>query len=491
MAEQQPVDEQADGKGGMALALGAAVLGIGGLAYYIWNDSRAQLPEPTPIVAVAPESVCGPEPATREFALEAFQWGYRMDGQPVERLEVCEGDTVRIALSAEDYANATQHALHGLGLQLGEQYYKVEAGPGEVNTLEFLASETGEFAFTCNAYCGISADSSHGHHTMRGVLEVLPRAATEPEVAAPALPATDIARDPLDMPGPLASSGPQTLEVLLTTKEVVGSIAEGTTFEYWTFDGQVPGPMLRVRVGDTVNLTLSNDAASKNPHSIDLHAVTGPGGGAVLTQVAPGESKSFSFQALNPGVYVYHCASPVIPMHMTNGMYGLIVVEPKEGLPQVDREFYVMQGELYIAGTEGHQEFSTDRMLAEQPSYVVFNGRTGALVDKAPRVSVGETVRIYFGNGGISDISSFHVIGEIFDRVYHEGGSLVNENVQTTLVPAGGATVVEFMVDVPGRYILVDHALARLGKGAAGFFYADGEEQPDIYQGGPADESGH
>jgi nitrite reductase (NO-forming) len=302
--------------------------------------------------------------------------------------------------------------------------------------------------------------------------------------------AIEIARSPFDVPPAITRTQAQEVAIELEATEVVGKLGEGTTFTYWTYNNAVPGPFLRVRVGDTVRLTLKNAATSKMPHSIDLHAVTGPGGGATLTQVAPGTSKTFTFKALNPGLYVYHCATPLIPQHIANGMYGLILVEPEGGLPPVDREFYVMQGDIYTSGDfgqQGHHQASVPKLMAEQPNYVVFNGRVGALSDKlALQAKVGETVRIYFGVGGPNLSSAFHVIGEIFDRVYPEGamGSALLQNVQTTLVPPGGATIVEFRVDVPGNYILVDHALTRLAKGAAGILKVEGAEQPAIFREG-------
>ena len=201
--------------------------------------------------------------------------------------------------------------------------------------------------------------------------------------------------------------------------ELEGRLAEGTTFGYWTFNGNVPGPMLRVRVGDTVDVTSKNSADSTMIHSVDFHAATGPGGGAAATQVDPGEEKSFKFKALVPGLYVYHCATPMVAHHIANGMYGLILVEPEGGLPPVDREFYVMQGEIYTEapfGQHGSQEFSVEKLLNERPEYFVFNGSVGALSKLHPlQAKVGETVRIFFGVGGPNFTSSFHVIGEIFD----------------------------------------------------------------------------
>ena len=241
-----------------------------------------------------------------------------------------------------------------------------------------------------------------------------------------------------------------------------------------------------MRVGDTVNLTLANAADSQNMHSIDLHAVNGPGGGAMALQVLPGESKSITFQALNPGVFLYHCATPHIPTHIANGMYGLIVVEPEGGLAPVDAEFYLVQGELYTEqghGATGLNTHDGEAMGNEDPSYVVFNGQANALTgDFAMTAEVGDTVRLFVGNGGPNLTSSFHVIGEVFDRAHVEGGSLVNENVQTTLVPAGGATWVEFTVDVPGDYLLVDHAISRtIDRGALAILTVTGPEDPSIF----------
>jgi nitrite reductase (NO-forming) len=282
---------------------------------------------------------------------------------------------------------------------------------------------------------------------------------------------------------------PAKVIVELETKEVKGALADGVEYTFWTFGGTVPGPFIRVRVGDTIQIRLKNDRTSLHQHSIDLHAVTGPGGGASVTAVVPGQEKVFDWRALNPGLYVYHCAGPPVHIHVANGMYGLILVEPKGGLPRVDREYYVMQGEFYTKGRTleaGHQAFDQDKAREERPEYVVFNGRGGSLLNEAAlKAKVGETVRLYVGNGGPNLISSFYVIGEIFDAVYSEGGigREPNRNVQTTLIPAGGAAIVEFKVEVPGRYLLVDHSLFRaLEKGAVGSLEVSGPEAPEIFK---------
>lgn len=279
--------------------------------------------------------------------------------------------------------------------------------------------------------------------------------------------------------------------VNLTTEEVVKELASGVAYRFWTFGGEAPGPMIRVREGDLVEFHLTNSEHSSFPHNIDLHALSGTGGGAEASLVAPGEEGVFNFRAIKPGVYVYHCATPPVGQHIANGMYGLIQVVPKEGLPEVDREYYVMQSEFYTEGTfmeEGLQAFARQKALDEEPEYVVFNGGVGALSgESALQAAVGETLRLYVGNAGPNLTSSFHVIGEVFDRVYGEGGTGVNqENVQTTVVPAGGAAVVDFEVDGPGTYKLVDHAIFRaVNKGAMGTLKVAGPANAAIYEAEP------
>jgi nitrite reductase (NO-forming) len=305
------------------------------------------------------------------------------------------------------------------------------------------------------------------------------------------LPAS-IVRAPTDLPAAVGNEGPQTVRVELETIERMGDLADGTTFRYWTFNGQVPGPFVRVRVGDTVEVTLKNHEDSWMQHNVDFHAVTGPGGGGVATVADPGATKGFTFKALNPGLYVYHCAVPMAAQHIANGMYGLILVEPEGGLPKVDHEFYVMQGEIYTEqafGTAGELTESYQKLLDEMPEYYVFNGAANALAgDNALHAKVGETVRIYFGVGGPNKTSSFHVIGEIFDHAYNLA-SLTAEpltNVQTVTVPPGGAAAVDFKVEVPGTYMLVDHALSRAARGLIGQLVVEGAEQPEIFK--PNDE---
>lgn len=305
----------------------------------------------------------------------------------------------------------------------------------------------------------------------------------------------DIARDPNDIPPPIERTSTTTVNIDITAKEVIAELAPGVYQNYWTFDGKVPGPFLRVREGDMVVVTFHNDATSLHHHTIDFHAVIGPGGGAAVLMAEPGETKTLTFKALHPGLFVYHCASPDAALHMAHGQYGLILVEPKAGLPKVDKELYVMQGEFYTTGTlgkQGLQIFDSQAMLDGRPQYIVFNGRVGALTQNM-HASVGQKVRVFFGDGGVNLSSSFHVIGEIFDHVWQEA-SLTSPpltDVQTTLVPAGGATVVDFTLLEPGNYTFVDHALARIDRGAWGTLQVVGPADPSIFDGIAQPMAGH
>lgn len=299
--------------------------------------------------------------------------------------------------------------------------------------------------------------------------------------------------DPPAVPPPITRRHATKVVVRLEVREEVKRLADGVDYTFWTFGGTVPGKFIRVREGDEVEFHLSNHPANKMPHNIDLHAVTGPGGGAAASFTAPGHSSVFSFKALNRGLYLYHCATAPVGMHIGNGMYGLILVEPREGLPKVDREYYVCQGDFYTKGRNGDpglQPFDMEKAVREQPEYVVFNGAVGAIAgDQALTAKAGETVRLFVGNGGPNLVSSFHVIGEVFDKVAVEGGDLHNGNVQTTLIPAGGAAVVEFKVETAGTFILVDHSIFRaFNKGALGMLKVEGAEDKLVFSGKQVDE---
>lgn len=400
--------------------------------------------------------------------------GGDISGKVDPQLVVHEGELVQINLINGEGAE------HDVVVdQYGSRSDRVVVKGGS-STFSFTADRVGQFAY----YCSVPGHREAG---MEGRLLVQPGA----RAASPAN-AADVTRDPIDLPPPIAARPPQVVRVSLETTEVKGQLDDGTTYTYWTFNNTVPGPMVRVRVGDMVEVHLKNSADSVMTHSVDFHGATGPGGGAEFTQTEPGEEKVVTFKALIPGAFVYHCATPSVAHHITSGMYGLIVVEPEGGLPHVDREFYVMQGELYTAqpfGTHGDQEMDYDKLTQERAEYFLFNGAVGALTRTHPlRARAGETVRIFFGVGGPNYTSSFHVIGEIFDRVY-QSASLTSPpitGVQTVTVAPGGATVVEFKVDRPGKYVLVDHALSRAERGLAGFLIVDGAPNDEVMHAGPA-----
>ncbi len=307
-------------------------------------------------------------------------------------------------------------------------------------------------------------------------------------------PIKAVLTSPPEVPPPTNRKTPAKVIVELEVIEQEMEIAEGVKYTFWTFGGTVPGSFIRVRQGDTVEFHLKNHHSSKMPHNIDLHGVTGPGGGAASSFTAPGHQTQFTFKALNQGLYVYHCATAPVGMHVANGMYGLILIEPPEGMSAVDHEFYVMQGDFYTVGKyreKGVQAFDMQKAIDERPTYVLFNGSESALTGpKALKARTNERIRMYVGNGGPNLVSSFHVIGEIFDKVQYEGGTHAQENVQTTLIPAGGAVTVEFHTEVPGNYILVDHSIFRaFNKGALALLEVAGDERPDLYSGKQVDES--
>lgn len=326
------------------------------------------------------------------------------------------------------------------------------------------------FAMTLLASC--KKDKSSTNYT-----DIATSGEMEAELTAPPM-----------VPKPVGNRAAMKVKINMEIKEQEGTMTDGVKYTYWTFGGSVPGSFIRTRVGDEVEFHLKNHPDNKLPHNIDLHAVTGPGGGATSSLVAPGHEKTFNFKVINPGLYVYHCATAPVGMHIANGMYGLILVEPEGGLPPVDKEYYVMQGDFYTQGeygAKGLQPFDMNKAVKETPDYVVFNGKVGSLTNGGELTAkVGETVRLFVGNGGPNLVSSFHVIGEIFDKVHVEGGSLINENVQTTLIPAGGAAIIDFKVETPGDFILVDHSIFRaFNKGALGILKVEGAEHKNIYSG--------
>ncbi|WP_114285895.1 copper-containing nitrite reductase [Candidatus Halocynthiibacter alkanivorans] len=298
-----------------------------------------------------------------------------------------------------------------------------------------------------------------------------------------------VVADPTVLPAPVTWNSPRTHNIELVSKRVVSEILPGVTHSFMTFNGQVPAPMIRARQGDTLNITVTNPAENEASHSIDLHAVYGTGGGGAFTEVAPGESKSFSFKALFPGAFIYHCGVSNMDEHISRGMFGMIVIEPEEGLPEVDREFYLGQHELYTKegfGQPGEATFSGRDMAAENPTYVMFNGAVAPFVASrfgTMKAEVGETVRVFLVSGGPNKTSSFHPVGNIWSRAWPQGG-LANaplQYIQTWPVSPGSAFVGDMKLPVPGLVTLVDHALSRVtAKGNAAQIEVIGDEQPEI-----------
>ncbi|KAF2991646.1 multicopper oxidase domain-containing protein [Methylocystis sp. MJC1] len=398
--------------------------------------------------------------------------GGAIDGKVNPELVFHEGERAQINLVNGEGAE------HDIVIEFYGVRSNRVVGKGASGTVSFFADKTGAFSY----YCSVPGHRDAG---MQGKIRVEPGPRSKAKLVAP-----DISRDPSDVPRPIGARGPRTLRVDLTTIEIDGRLDDKTTYQFWTFGGKVPGPFIRARVGDTLEVHLKNDSSSVLAHSVDLHAAIGPGGGARFTQADPGEEKVFSFEATTPGLFVYHCATPSIAQHVANGMYGLVLIEPEGGLPKADREFYVMQGELYTTmpfGTQGRQELDYEKLMAEQPEYFLFNGAVGALTAEHPlRAERGENVRIFFGVGGPNFTSSLHLIGGLFDRVRRNDALKVHERgAPTVSVAPGDAATVEFNVRRGGQYVLADHALSRMERGLVGDLIVEGPRDDALMHEGP------
>ena len=439
-------------------------------------------------MAYACSPATAPTPrASADLSVTATEFAF---DQPTLRVE--PGQRVHLSLNNR---GVIEHNLHVDGAPA-----VLDAKPGQIAQADVAFDQPGTYEFFCSI-------PGHREAGMNGQLIVGELANTHAEhvadvVGSPAALVQDrvlpqgVARLPRpEVAAPIERTEPATVSVGLETREVTALLADGVPYRFWTFNGTVPGPMIRVRQGDTVELTLKNARGTSLTHSINLHAVNGPGGGSVDTQVAPGQSSTIRFQALHPGVYVYHCMTPMVGQHVANGMYGMIVVEPPDGLPRVDREFYIMQGEFYVQhepGQQGPRAFSLDKLLHEDPEYVVYNGSVGSLTgERALRARVGETVRFFYGVGGPNKDSAFHVVGGSFDRLHTEGAAETLTDVQTTLVPPGGATMAELKLSVPGHYMIEDHHITRLEKGAMAHLEVEGDAHPAVFEHVPTGGSGH
>lgn len=265
---------------------------------------------------------------------------------------------------------------------------------------------------------------------------------------------------------PAAPQGSK-VNVTLTIKELLVTIAPDVAYHAWTFNGTVPGPIVRVRQGQTIHFTLVNDGTM--PHSIDFHAAQTPWN-VNYQEVAAGKSFSFDWKANYPGVFMYHCGAPTVIYHMANGMYGEIIVDPANGWGTPAKEYGLVQSEFYTTQQpDGTYSVDPTKLANDLPDYVVFNGYTNQYKLAPLTAKAGERIRLFIVNAGPTEFSAFHVIGAIFSDVYMDGNP-ANHTVgnQTITIPPGGGAVVELTIPDPGLYPFVTHSFASVGKGALG-----------------------
>ena len=283
-------------------------------------------------------------------------------------------------------------------------------------------------------------------------------------------------------------SDSRTLTVRLDVTHKLQEVADGLKMMVWTFGGHVPGPTIRVRQGDKIKFIMANRSTETAkitppmPHSMDFHAsMVSPQD--KLRAVNPGQTLEFEFVANYPGVYMYHCGTPMILHHLAMGMYGAVIVEPKDGYPtKVDREYVIVQSEFYPLKNgkkdrkTGAVELDMDAVMKKQASIVAFNGKALRHVQEPLKAKVGERVRLFVLNAGPSGTSSFHVVGTIWDRVWFDGVP-TNEfrGGQAVLLGASNSVIVEFLIPEKGKYIMVDHEFADANSGAIGLIDATGE----------------
>lgn len=345
---------------------------------------------------------------------------------------------------------------------------------------------------------------------------VPPPAATAPVAAAPAAPKIELQSPPakitnerhtgafadgasLNMNALLKPLDPSPVKtVRLDTTHKIIEIAPGVKFSAWTFGDQVPGPTIRARVGDKIKFSMTNRSDEVMPgvqftaapmmHSMDFHAaMVSPQD--KYRSIAPGQTIEFEFTLNYPGVFMFHCGTPMILEHLASGMYGALIVEPREGYPtKVDREYMVIQSEFYVKLDPQKRKIDGqplylldgDNLKKSMPSYTVFNGEHNGMVRRPLPAKPGERVRLFVLNVGPSKTSSFHVVGTIFDRVWMEGNPR-NEfhGMQTVLLGSSNSAIVEFLVPEAGQYIMVDHHFANASQGAIGLVDASAAKPVD------------
>ena len=446
----------------------------GGIVLFTVGGSLLKTGGTAPVAPTVPNGVA------QSFNLTAYLTGWMGAGGAIAgtknpSLTVGWGDFVTITVT-DGEAMVHNFHLDGYNLQTVDL-----TGVGTSAALHFQATQEGSFAY----YCNIPGHRAAG---MAGTFVVGEPSGPQIGPEAP-LTVPSIIKDPTAIPPPVDRNYSTTVNIYLHAEEETAEIEPGSSFTYWTYNGTVPGPFFRVRVNDTVVVHFYNDPNSTMNHSVDFHAATGPGGGGQVTQTLPGHWSNFSFLAMVPGLFVYHCATPNIPTHLAMGMYGLLLVEPPQGLPKVDHEFYLMEGEFYTIWpihTPGNQLFNGTALLNEQPTYVTFNGAYDGLTGtRSLNVAVNDTVRLFVGDGGPNVISSFHMIGAMFDTVYANGDVTDPplHGLQTVLIAPGSSATLDFMTMYPAKYSLVDHALVNaIDKGALAILNVTGWANSSVFQ---------
>ena len=357
---------------------------------------------------------------------------------------------------------------------------KGTANAGESVTVNVAVPDSG-ITFLCSI-------PGHADAGMQGAVTVAGSTAASggaDDHGGPA-PATDVQPDPnapaytlYPAEAPKLLPG-DTHDIDLVIEEKEMTVAEGFVQKVWTFGGTVPGPAIRVKVGDTIRIHLKNPATSQLAHSVDFHA-SQVAWNDEMTSINPGEEKLYEWKAEYAGVWMYHCGTSPALHHIANGMYGMVIVEPKEGLPPVDHEVAIVQSEWYLGPQGEPASLTKAAAAAPAPDYVVFNGVANQYKDHPIEVGTGNRVRVFVLDAGPSIDSSFHVVGTIFDSVIKEGirlepGNAGNFGSQAVdLSPAQGA-IIEFDTPEDGLYPMVTHAFNFVGRGALGLFQAgDGD----------------
>jgi nitrite reductase (NO-forming) len=376
------------------------------------------------------------------------------------------------------YTNKGQ-ILHDVSFTDGT---KIVVKPGETQQADVMIPAEG-VKFICSI-------PGHKESGMVGTISVGGKVITQEEEAGgghggPAV-TTDVSPDPnapaytLHNPAAPALLQGEVHDIDLVIKEMPMTVAKGFVQSVWTFGGAVPGPAIRVKVGDTVRIHLKNPAESKLPHSVDFHASM-VAWNDEMTSINPGEEKLYEWKADYAGVWMYHCGTAPALHHIANGMYGMVIVEPKEGLPPVDKEFAFVQSEWYLGPQGEPASLTKAAAAAPAPDFVAFNGVADQYKDNPIQIETGKKVRAFVLNAGPSIDSSFHIVGTIFDTVIKEGVQLTPDNPgrygsqAVDLAPAQGA-IVEFTMAEDGLYPIVTHAFNFVGRGALGLFKAgDGD----------------